>query len=238
MATRLRKGPHLIIDMHIHTARGGPDSNLSPQELVSEARRLGLDGICLSEHGGGWDKWDFDKFAKQYPDLLLIRALEVDTEYGHIGTVGLDGYQSGIHRIHHLRKVIQECQGFMVSVHPFRRFFEKPPLNKSLLFKQPVPLEEAIEHPVFEMTDAIEAVNGACTSRENQFALKAAKLLGKPCTGGSDAHSTHGIGSGATVFERRITCQDDLLEELHAGRFYPTSGIIQGHSTPFDASDG
>ena len=156
MATRLRKGLHLIIDMHIHTARGGPDSNLSPQELVSEARRLGLDGICLSEHGGGWDKWDFDKFAKQYPDLLLIRALEVDTEYGHIGTVGLDGYQSGIHRIHHLRKVIQECQGFMVSVHPFRRFFEKPPLNKSLLFKQPVPLEEAIEHPVFEMTDAIE----------------------------------------------------------------------------------
>ena len=133
---------------------------------------MGLDGICLSEHGGGWDKWDFDKFAKQYPDLLLIRALEVDTEYGHIGTVGLDGYQSGIHRIHHLRKVIQECEGFMVSVHPFRRFFEKPPLNKSLLFKQPVPLEEAIEHPVFEMTDAIEAVNGACTSRENQFALR------------------------------------------------------------------
>ena len=81
-------------------------------------------------------------------------------------------------------------------------------------------------------------MNGACTSRENQFALKAAKLLGKPCTGGSDAHSTHGIGSGATVFERRITCQDELLEELHAGRFYPTSGIIQGHSTPFDAPDG
>lgn len=236
MSSRLQKGISLIIDMHVHTATGGPDSNLSPEDLASEARRLGLDGICLSEHGGGWDKWNFDEFANQHKDLLLIRALEVDTEYGHIGTVGLDGYQSGIHRIQHLRKVITECEGFMVSVHPFRRFFEKPPLNKSLLFKQPVPLEEAVGHPVFELTDAIEVVNGACTSRENHFALEAARLLGKSCTGGSDAHSTHGIGSGATVFERKITCQDELLHELHAGRFYPTDGVIQGHTNPFENS--
>ena len=172
--------------MHVHTVKGGPDSNLSPGELIAEAKRVGLDGVCLSEHGGGWDKWDFKSFAEQHPELLLIRALEVDTEFGHVGVVGLDGYVSGIHRIDTLRKVVDDCGGFMISVHPFRRFFEKPPLNKSLLFKYPVGLEEAIEHRVFEVTDAIEAVNGACTLRENDFALQAAAALGKPCTGGSE----------------------------------------------------
>ena len=219
--------------MHVHTVRGGPDSNLTPDELIAEAKRVGLDGVCLSEHGGGWDKWEFQRFAEQHPDLLLIRALEVDTEYGHIGTVGLDGYVSGIHRIETLRKVIDDCGGFMISVHPFRRFFEKPPLNKSLLFKYPVPLEEAKHHPVFDITDAIEAVNGACTLKENDFALRAAEALGKPCTGGSDAHSTHGLGCGSTVFEADIKNQEDLLRELRAGRFYPTDGLLNGNTHPF-----
>ena len=223
----------MIIDMHVHTSQASPDSNLSPDELVSEARRIGLDGVCLSEHGGGWDKWAFERFAEKYPDMLLIRALEVDTEYGHIGTFGLDAYVSGIHRIETLRKVVDACGGFLISVHPFRRFFEKPPLNKSLLFKGPVSLEEAARHPVFDITDAVEVVNGACTLRENEFALQAAQALGKPCTAGSDAHSYHGLGSGATVFERTITSQEEFLEELHAGRFHPTNGLLQGHQVPF-----
>ncbi len=223
----------MIIDMHCHTVRGGPDSNLSPEELVREARRIGLNGVCLTEHGGGWDKWDFERFAAQNKDLLLVRALEVDTEYGHVIAFGLPGYISGIHRSETLRKVVLEHGGYMVSVHPFRRFFEKPPLNRSLLFKGPCSLDEAVTHPVFQVTDAIEVVNGACTLRENEFALKAAKTLGKPGLGGSDAHSTHGLGCGAVVFEREIGSEAELIQELKAGRFHATNGLLNGHTRPF-----
>ncbi len=225
----------MIIDLHVHTVKGGPDSNLSPDELVSEARRIGLNGVCLTEHGGGWDKWDFDQFAKKHPDMVLLRALEIDTEMGHITTFGLDQYVSGIHRIDNLRKVIKDVGGFMVAVHPFRRFFDKPPLFKSLLFKSPVTLEEAVNHRIFEMTDAIEIVNGACTQKENEHALKAARSLGKRTVGGSDAHSHHGLGCGTTVFENDdIRTVRDLIEELRAGRYHATNGLLAGHRDPFD----
>ena len=227
----------MIIDLHVHTVKGGPDSNLSPEELVSEAKRIGLDAVCLSEHGGGWDKYDFDQFAKQHPDMTLLRGLEVDTEMGHIVTFGLPAYVSGIHRIEHLRKVIDEVGGFMIAVHPFRRFFDKPPLFKSLLFKQPVPMEEAVRHRIFELTDAIEVVNGGNSLKENEHALRAADILGKPRVGGSDAHSTHGLGCGATVFEREIRSTEELIAELKAGRYHATNGFLTGHRRPFELSE-
>lgn len=222
-----------ILDLHCHTVKGGPDSNLSPEEMVVEARRVGLSGVCLTEHGGGWDRWDFKRFTDQHPELLFIRALEVDTEFGHVVAFGLDGYVSGIHRIETLRRVADDAGGFLVSVHPFRRFFEKPPLNRSLLFKGPVPLEQAVLHPVFELVDAIEVVNGACTLKENEFARRAATVLKKPGTAGSDAHSTHGLGCGATVFEKEITSEQQFIEELKAGKFYATNTLLQGCVTPF-----
>lgn len=223
----------MIIDMHCHTVKGGPDSNLTPDELVAEARRVGLHGVCLTEHGGGWDRWDFERFAAQHADLFLVRALEVDTEYGHLIAFGLPGYLSGIHRAQTLRRCVDEVDGFLVSVHPFRRFFEKPPLNRSLLFKGPITFEEAVKHPVFQLADAIEVVNGACTLRENQFALRAAEALGKPGVGGSDAHSTHGLGCGASVFQREIRTEREFIQELKAGRFYATNGLLQGNIMPF-----
>ena len=225
-----------VIELHAHSIQHSLDSGVQPDAIVEQAIVRGLDGVCLTEHGGGWDKWDFQRFASQHPDLLLIRAMEVDTDMGHIIVYGLDAYISGIHRIEYLRKVVEEVDGFMVSVHPYRRFFEKPPLNKSLLFKYPVPLEEAVHHRIFALTDAVEIVNGACTLKENDFALQTANKLGKPTLGGSDAHSTHGLGSGATIFEREIRSQADFIKELKAGRFHATDGLLNGHTSPFGST--
>ena len=38
------------IDLHIHTSPLSTCSYIDPQELMQEARRLKLDGICLTEH--------------------------------------------------------------------------------------------------------------------------------------------------------------------------------------------
>lgn len=228
----------MIFDLHVHTVKGSQDSNLKPDELIAEAKRIGLDGVCITEHDGSWDPWDFDSFARQHPELVLVRALEVNTELGHVTVFGLDRYVSGIHEIETLRKVVSSAGGFMVAAHPFRRFFDKPPLFNSLLFKERVPLGEAIGHRMFEMTDAIEVVNGACTLPENEFALKAAHALGKPQVGGSDAHSTNGLGCGATVFERQVRNAADLIAELKAGRCHATNGLLKGHRTPFSLAEG
>ena len=46
------------IDLHIHTNRYSGCSNLDPLALVRRARRIGLDGIALTEHGIRWTDED------------------------------------------------------------------------------------------------------------------------------------------------------------------------------------
>src|SRR5215467_6346868 len=44
----------MILDLHIHTSWHSADSNLSPIDLIREAKRLGLDGVVVTEHDRGW----------------------------------------------------------------------------------------------------------------------------------------------------------------------------------------
>ena len=77
-----------VFDLHVHTVKGSSDSSLSPEDLVSEALRLGLNGVCLTEHSGWRDLQEFKAFAARQ-ELVVVHALEVDTVYGHV--LGLRG---------------------------------------------------------------------------------------------------------------------------------------------------
>src|SRR3989304_2234446 len=46
--------PGPIVDMHVHTVRGAADSSLTPDQLIEEAKRIGLTGVNISEHDRGW----------------------------------------------------------------------------------------------------------------------------------------------------------------------------------------
>ena len=223
----------IIIDMHIHTTRGASDSGLSPNELASEARRRGLTGIHISEHDRLWDRHTLEEYRRQHPDLLVANGMEVSTDLGHVLAVGLREYVGGIRRAETLRRVADEQGAFLIVTHPFRHYFD--PVYFRRQGKEPFTLtpEQAAKLPIFHLVDAIEVLNGANTVRENRFALQVARALGKPGTGGSDAHSTQGIGFYCTVFERNLTSQDELLAELHAGRFHAAHGLLEGDLQPF-----
>ena len=47
----------MLIDLHVHTSPRSLCSNIDPEELVQEAKRIGLDGFCLTEHQVLWD-WE------------------------------------------------------------------------------------------------------------------------------------------------------------------------------------
>ena len=217
----------MLIDLHSHTVVGGSDSSISPHDLVQEAKLQGLDGICFTEHTGSWDWREFQTFAAQQ-DILVIHGLEVDTDLGHIGTFGLHNYVSGIHRVEKLREVIDNIGGYMIAVHPLRRFYDR---RGSFLWPNgatPAALKEASHHQIFHITDAVEVLNGGNNDRENAAAFKVASLLDKPCTAGSDAHSHHGVGCHVTVFERHVKSEEEFLEELRAGRYQPATGLRAG----------
>jgi hypothetical protein len=219
--------------MHIHTTRGASDSELNPEDLVSEALRVGLTGVHTSEHDRLWEPFELATFRKVHSDLLIANGMEVSTDLGHILVLGLDRYVPGIRRAEELRKVVEEAGAYMIVAHPFRHFFD--PVHFLRQGREPFSLtpEQAARLPVFQLVDAIEVLNGCNTLRENLFALRVAQTLGKPGTGGSDAHSTLGIGIFATAFEKELENQEELLAELHAARFHAAHGLRDGAPTRF-----
>lgn len=220
--------PGTIIDMHLHTTKGASDSMLDPQDLIAEAKRVGLTGVNITEHDRMWEQWDLSPFRKSHEDIFISNGMEVSTDMGHILAVGLKGYAPGIRRLEKLREVADEQGAFLIVAHPFRHFFD--PVHFKREGKEPFDLspEQAARLPVFQLIDGIEVLNGCNTPRENYFALQVAKTLGKPGTGGSDAHSTQGIGYFTAVFDEALESQEHMVEQLHKGRFHPARGLAEG----------
>lgn len=225
--------PGTIIDMHLHTTKGASDSMLDPEDLIAEAQRVGLTGVNITEHDRMWEPWDLNPFRKQHPDIFISNGMEVSTDMGHIIAVGLKGYASGIRHLRKLREIADEQGAFISVAHPFRHFFD--PVHFRREGKEPFNLtpEEAAKLPVFELVHGIEVLNGCNTPRENYFALQVAKILGKPGTAGSDAHSTQGIGYFACVFEETLETPEQFVEQLHKGRFFPGRDLAAGNLNNF-----
>ena len=226
-----------VFDLHVHTVRGSSDSSLTPEQLIEEAQRIGLDGVCLTEHGGGWEDQEMERVFKN-AGMTVIRALEVDTEMGHILVFGLHRYVNGMHTVRDLRKAVNRAGGVMVSAHPFRNLFNKPPYNVNLLFRDsgghPETAEDAANHPLFQVVDEVEVANGANTDEENLFTLDVVRHLGLTGTGGTDAHSTHGLGKCVTMFDGDIKSESDLIEALKAKEFSPGHNLHLCDLKPFE----
>jgi predicted metal-dependent phosphoesterase TrpH len=220
--------PGTIIDMHLHTLKGASDSMLDPDDLIAEATRVGLTGVNITEHDRMWESWDLGPFRKKHPGMFVNNGMEVSTDMGHILAMGLKGYAPGIRRLQKLREIADEQGAFLVVAHPFRHFFD--PVHFKREGKEPFTLmpEQAATLPVFQLVHGIEVLNGCNTPRENYFALQVAKILGKPGTGGSDAHSTQGIGYFAAFFDEELQSTEHMVSEMHKGRFHPGRGLPAG----------
>ena len=230
-----------LFDLHIHTTKGSSDSSLSPEDLILEAEGLGLRGLCITEHSGPWDRHEFRRFADRH-SVTLVRAAEVETDMGHMLAFGLDRYQPGFHKAEALSKAVRAQGGFVVSAHPFRAVLSQATRTTALLYQGkddvlPQNPQDALNHPVFKLADAIEVANGGTADNENAFAMNVASLLKMPVTGGSDAHSTHGIGKFVTAFRDDINTEGEFLAALHAGAFYPAVGLRSGRLRPYVAVD-
>ena len=226
-----------LFDLHIHTTKGSADSSLTPDELILEAERLGLRGLCITEHSGPWDRHEFAAFAALH-NVVLIRAMEADTDMGHILCFGVDRYQSGFNRAEELTKAAHAAGGYVVSAHPFRGVLAQHHRSRPLLYQDPgIPIptepEEGMLHPVFQLADAVEIANGGTSDEENHFAAEVAQRLNLPVTGGSDAHSTHGLGKFVTEFPDEIFDEAQFLAALHRGDFRPMEGLRQSSLRPY-----
>jgi len=63
--------------------------------------------------------------------------------------------------------------------------------------------------------------------------MAVAGLLKLPVTGGSDAHSTHGLGKFLTEFADEVNTEAEFLKALHSKQFHPVTGLRTGNLRPY-----
>ncbi len=208
----------LIIDIHTHTYPTSVDSFIDADELIEEAKRIGLDGVCITDHDGFWDHREVEDLSKRH-NFLALPGCEVTTEEGHVLVYGLRRYIFGMHRARFVKDKLDRENGAMVVAHPYRRTYRKGADVDAEAYHEM--LERASRNEVFGMVNGVELLNGRGLPEENAFSHDLADWFGLPGTGASDAHRLEDVGTYATEFERRITGLDDLIVELQAGRFKP-----------------
>jgi predicted metal-dependent phosphoesterase TrpH len=210
-----------VIDLHVHTSPASPCSSATVEEIIQEAKRIGLDGICLTDHNHVWDPDEVENLRRKH-GLLILRGNEITTDQGDMVVFGLEKEIKGIVILKDLREEVSAAKGFMIVAHPFRGFLTFG------IGKLGLTLEKAMERPLFRLVDAVEVMNSKVTEKENRFAAKVAEGLNLPTTGGSDAHQVSEVGIYATQFSHVINDENDLIEALRTGEFSPMAFRKEG----------
>lgn len=203
-----------VIDMHLHTAPASPCASDTVDAMIKEAKRIGLQGICLTDHNHAWSA-DAVKTLREKHDFLVLRANEIITEQGDILVFGFDEDIQGIIKLAELKKRVAAVGGFIVAAHPFRGFLTFGADDVGLT------TDSAMAREIFKWVDGVEALNGKVTDTENNLSQEVAKGLGLPSTGGSDAHDISTVGVYATAFDEVIDSEASLVAALKQGKYHP-----------------
>ncbi len=211
-----------LIDLHIHTYPASSCASSSIDEQIEEAKKAGLDAICITDHNYIWDRQSIMKLIDKH-GFLIFRGTEITTDQGDILVFGLNKLpaKKGLISVRELRDVVKEENAFMIAAHPFRGFLISDLQSIGLT------PEKASKRELFRLVDAVEVLNGRVNASENIFTNKVSDICNLPGTGGSDAHETAEIGIYATYFQDRIETEEELIEALKSKVAY-SACILKG----------
>ncbi|MGD9054494.1 MAG: PHP domain-containing protein [Desulfobacterales bacterium] len=207
-----KRSSGFTIDLHVHTYPASRCSSASEDDLIQEAKRIGLDAICFTDHNFVWDPERITALQNKHR-FLILRGNEITTDQGDMLVFGFDEDVQGIISIELLRQKVMAANGFMIAAHPFRGF-----LTFDAAYVGMTP-QKAMQRALFKQVDALEVLNGKVTPKENQFARQVAEGLNLPATGGSDAHEVFEVGQYATRFSRPIQNETELVEALKSDHY-------------------
>jgi PHP-associated len=203
-----------VIDLHTHTFPASQCSSINVDDLIVEAKKSGLDAICLTDHNHVWDPKEIEDL-KQKHGFHVLGGNEITTDEGDMLVFGMDTPVKGIIKLMDLKKLVDAVDGFLIAAHPFRGFLV---FNASQIG---LTVEKAMQRSAYQQVHALEVLNGKVTANENQFAGEVAAALGLPVTGGSDAHEISSVGKYATRFNDPIGNEKELVLALKGGEYTP-----------------
>lgn len=210
-----------LIDLHTHTRHGSICGYMWPDELIEQAKKTGLDGVCITEHDNFWKPERIEKLAEKH-HFLVIGGAEVSTDYGEVLIFGLHELPHNISSIEEIRRRVDRAGGVMIAAHPFRGLAATRVVNDN-----PLKLVDSIaQRPIFRYVDDLEVLNGTSGAWERKLGWAVANRLNMSGTGGSDAHGITAIGACYTKFDKEIKNEADLIREIKGGRFKAGNDLI------------
>lgn len=192
----------MIFDLHIHTTHS-PCSNLRLDELITQAKSCGLDGIAITDHNCMDVRREITEGIQENGVCLLV-GMEYDTPDGDFLLFGpFENLKPGL-SARDLLRLVEDRQGVAIGAHPCR---EGRSLNVDILELSACPI--------------IEGLNGRNSDSENHRVEQLIKKYPLFQCGGSDAHRLDELGRTATCFEDKITSRQELIAALQNGHYRP-----------------
>jgi len=200
----------MILDLHNHSV-ASDDARAKVENYCQwiSRRELPLDGFVLSEHRQFDSVSDYRDLEDRF-GLVILKASEVETEYGHVLVFGVNDDLRAAFDFSNVKLSLaavlrdsKRCGAIAVPCHPGR-----PRVGMSAHFETLGPVDGVT---------IIETLNGGSRGRENEIAIELAEQRGYQGIGGSDAHIVSQIGRCATRIEREIRSMDDLVCALKEG---------------------
>ncbi|MFT5443202.1 MAG: putative metal-dependent phosphoesterase TrpH [Myxococcota bacterium] len=202
----------MILDLHNHSIKSD-DGRAKVENYCKwiQKRELALDGFVLSEHRQYDSTSDYRPLEDEY-GLLILKASEVETEYGHVLLFGVNADLEQAFDFADVRVPLEivlreseRCGAFAVPCHPSRTIVG--------MFSH---FDELGPAPGVEV---VETLNGGGRGTENVDSVRLAEEYGYRGIGGSDAHIVSHIGRCVTDFEDDIASIEDLVSSLGGDRY-------------------
>ena len=194
-------------DLHLHTTRHSPDSQMDPPALLRRARELGLDGVVITEHDWLWTEQELDELRAEADGLVVLAGIEVSTKQGHFLVYGVTdpfAVPNGI-GVAELCREVHRQGGAVVAAHPYR-------------WNQPFDDILKTEHPDL---DGLELMSN---NMDGDVRRRAAALNGRlklAGLGNSDAHRVETLGCCYTEFGVPVRDVRDLVEAIRGRQAKP-----------------
>ena len=188
----------MFFDLHVHSDIS-PCSNLPLDQILENAGKRGLDGVCITDHHSVLARRQI-KEGLQTNGLRVFVGMEYHTADGDFLLFGApDDLPEGIDAPRLLRSVAQ-AGGAVVAAHPFRR---ARPVSESVIRNN--------------LCRIVESVNGRNSDSENQQVALWRRRYDLVECAGSDAHTLAELGKLKTRFTVPINTMADLVHALNRG---------------------
>ena len=187
-------------DLHMHTTRHSPDSQMDPLALVRRAVELKLDGVVITEHDWLWTEEELAELRAVAPGLVVLAGIEVSALEGHVLVYGVHdpfALPKGI-GMAELCRAVHAQGGAAVAAHPFRW---GQPFDEILRDERPD-------------LDGMELMTNNMDAECRRRAAEVRQQHGFAGLGSSDAHHEDVLGVCYTEFAAPIQSGRELAEAI------------------------